>query len=127
MAAFYAIKENELSFRVLDGEAVIISSTTGYYYSLNRSGTSLWTLLAEGARDVGSIATALAQHYGRDGGGVAADVSNVLAVLVGEGLVAQQAEGAPGAAPRPLTDDQPYEAPRLVKFDRLQRLMVCGE
>ena len=127
MAAVYAIKENELSFRVLDGEAVIISSTTGYYYSLNRSGTSLWTVLADGGRDAESLAAVLAEHYDRDAAGVGADVRNVLAVLVAEGLVAQQAEGATAASHAALTDDQPYEAPQLVKFDRLQRLMVCGE
>ena len=126
--ASYTVNESGLSFRVLDGEAVIISSSTGYYYSLNRTGTVLWHLLLDGGRAAASAAQSLATYYDTDAAAVARDVDQVLTLLLAEGLIREDAvttasdNGLPAAAP-----DHPYEAPQLVKFDRLQRLMVCGE
>jgi hypothetical protein len=129
MPTFYTVNESDLSFRVLDGEAVIISASTGYYYSLNRTGTVLWHLLLEGECSAASAAESLAALYGADGAAVSRDVETLLALLVAESLIRTAprpatavTNGAPARAP-----DHPYEQPQLVKFDRLQRLMVCGE
>lgn len=129
-SGLYTVNESELSFRILDGEAVIISSTTGFYYSLNRSGTVLWNLLLDGGQAPAAAAAALASYYEVDPQTAASDVAQAIAALRSESLIVPSAGTTGGAhdgrlpsAPR----DHAYEPPQLVKFDKLQRLMVCGE
>lgn len=38
----YAIDKDKASYRIIDGEAVILNLDNGYYYSLNEAGTGIW-------------------------------------------------------------------------------------
>ena len=38
----YTIDKNNITYRVIDGEAVILNLDKGYYYSLNEVGTRIW-------------------------------------------------------------------------------------
>jgi len=40
----------EVLFRDLDGEAVVLNLTSGKYYGLDETGTRMWTLLAQYSR-----------------------------------------------------------------------------
>ena len=83
----YTIDRDNASWRVVDGEAVIIHLVTTHYYGLNATGTFVWNLLAEKPHTAGELAAALAAHYGEPVGTVASDVDEVLAGLVAEQLV----------------------------------------
>lgn len=83
----YTIDQNNASWRVVDGEAVIIHLVTTHYYGLNATGTFLWNLLAEKPHTAAELAAALAGHYGEPVETVTADVDEILAGLVAEQLV----------------------------------------
>jgi hypothetical protein len=53
---------DDVLFRDLDGEAVILNLRTGTYYGLDEVGTRMWLLLVEHGR-VGSAYTALLAEY----------------------------------------------------------------
>ena len=38
----YIIDKDKASYRIIDGEAVILNLDNGYYYSLNEAGTRIW-------------------------------------------------------------------------------------
>ena len=52
----------DLSWRLLDGEAVIVSPVTGKIRVLNAVGTEIWQLLASGA-SIETIEAALVDHH----------------------------------------------------------------
>jgi len=52
----------DVMFRDLDGEAVILSLSTGKYYGLDELGTRMWSLLAEHGQ-VGPVYRALLDEY----------------------------------------------------------------
>lgn len=83
----YTIDQDNASWRVVDGEAVIIHLVTTHYYGLNATGTFLWSLLAERPHTAAELAAALAGHYGEPVESVASDVDGILAGLVAEQLV----------------------------------------
>ena len=38
----YTIDKDKVTYRIIDGEAVILNLDNGYYYSLNEVGTRIW-------------------------------------------------------------------------------------
>ena len=43
----YHIDTDKVVWRNLSGEAIILNLETGHYYSLNKTGTLIWSLLCE--------------------------------------------------------------------------------
>ena len=74
-------------FRVLDDGAVVVHCESGYYYTLNATGTCLWELLSEGERTQEELVAELARALRAGRGGVAADVHTHLDDLRRENLV----------------------------------------
>lgn len=124
----YVTEQDRLAWRIIDDEAVIIHSETSDYFSLNQSGTWLWTLM-DVPRTPEHLTEALSARYARPAGETRADVEAYLEQLTRAGLVRQAAEpvappvtAAGGAGPRDA-----YEPPQLVKFGNLETLILSGE
>ena len=83
----YAINEKDVTFRVLDDGAVIVHCESGYYYTLNATGTLLWQLLTERERTHQELVVELARVCEQDEAAVAADVQQHLDDLLRENLV----------------------------------------
>ncbi len=90
MAGHYAANDDNARWRVVDGEAVIINLVNTHYYSLNRTGTFIWSLLVERASTLDDLVSAVAVRYGRPAEDVAPDVRAVLEDLAREGLVLEK-------------------------------------
>ncbi len=75
-----------LTWRLLDGEAVIVSSTTGEIRVLNHVGSEIWQLLASGSQ-VPEIEQVLVDRYTLSPQQVSADVSAFLIDLMRRGLI----------------------------------------
>ncbi len=58
----YTIDKDKVTFRVVNGEAVILNLDNGYYYSLNRVGTRIWEALNK-QKSLGEIANFLKEEY----------------------------------------------------------------
>jgi hypothetical protein len=85
----YAINRNRAEWRLVDGESVIVNLETSYYYGLNRSGTLLWTALADRARSADELARELAEACGIDEARARGDVDALLADLTREDLLSE--------------------------------------
>ena len=58
----YTIDKDEITYRIIDGEAVILNTDNGYYYSLNEVGTQIWDDINKG-KSVGEIISFLKREY----------------------------------------------------------------
>lgn len=55
-------RSDRLSWRILDGDALILHPEAGTLHRLNGTGTRFWELL-DGSRAIDAIAAALAEEY----------------------------------------------------------------
>ena len=79
-------RSDRLSWRVLEGDAVILHPEAGTLHRLNGSGTRLWELL-DGERDLSTIVRLLTDEYEVDPAEATNDVVAVVGDLIDAGLV----------------------------------------
>lgn len=72
--------------RLVGHEAVLLDLQSGLYFGLDRVGTQMWTLLAEG-RTQREVATSVAGEYDVDPARVHADLAALVATLRDRGLL----------------------------------------
>ena len=82
----YPVIHPELTWRLLDGEAVIVSPTSGEIRVLNHVGTKIWQLIVD-THTVEEIEQALVNQYGLSPQQANADVSAFIEDLLDRGLV----------------------------------------
>lgn len=85
----YSLNERSALWRIVEGEAVIVSVETSHYYGLNRTGTLVWSWLAEGPAEPDDLAARLAEEYGIDVERATNDVRNITQHLLSEGLITE--------------------------------------
>ena len=83
----YSVNSGVATWRVLDGEAVIINNQTSYYYSLNRTGTFVWNLLVDNEMTLDEIVENVSSTYGLDGDEIKGDITSILDNLYNEKLL----------------------------------------
>ena len=81
----------DVLFREVGGEAVILNLATGKYYGLDEVGTRMWALLAEHG-SVGAVAPILLQEYEVDEERLKADLLELVDKLAAQELVKIDAE-----------------------------------
>ena len=119
----FAVNRQEISAKVIDGEAVIINLSSGVYYWLSGSGAFAWALIERG-HDRAAIAAALAERYGIGVDQAAAELQPLLEQLLSETLIIAD-NGA--AAPTPLDlefPDAAYTPPTLEKYSDMADLLA---
>lgn len=110
----FRLNEAEVTAEVFDGEAIILNLATGAYYSIDKTGGLIWTMVAAGYSLEEAVAALLAR-YEVSPERARADVERVVEDLVRENLV-QTEPGAREAKPLPAaatTNRLPYTAPAL--------------
>ena len=73
------------TFQNVADEAILIHLQTGVYYSLNEVGAAYWNML-DGTRTIADCATSIAVEYAAPPEVIAADLLEISADLVKEGL-----------------------------------------
>ena len=109
--------------KVIDGDAIVIDTVTGRYYSLEGTAEVAWSLLTS-SLTIGEVAEALRARYETGEADVVADVSRLAQELVDESLIVE-APDAPGSAAdateEPAGD---YSAPTLTVFRDMEDLLA---
>lgn len=85
----YAVNQRSAQWQIVDDEAVIVSLETSYYYGLNRTGTLVWTWLADSPADATALAQRLAAECDIDVDRARDDVQTILQHLLSEGLITE--------------------------------------
>ena len=62
LARKYAIDKDKVTYRIIDGEAVILNLDNGFYYSLNEVGTKIWQDIDKGT-DLNKTLSLLKEEY----------------------------------------------------------------
>ena len=83
----YSINSENVASRILDDGAVVINYQTGYYFSLNQSGTLIWEWLGQRAMTLDELSASLAKEFELQKEDVTSQVANLLNDLVKEGLL----------------------------------------
>jgi coenzyme PQQ synthesis protein D (PqqD) len=76
----------DIAWREIDGEIVLLDLTGAAYYTVSRSGVVLWPAVVEGAT-VATLTERLAQEYSLDRQAAERDVRVLIDALTGEGLL----------------------------------------
>jgi len=120
-----APKSDQVAAKVMDGEAVIINLANGVYYSMDKAGGLIWSMV-EQARSLEVIADAVAAAYDVPPERARADVEQLAAQLVAEDLVAAAGDEVPaeGADPAPPPQKLLYETPKLNVYRDMEELLA---
>jgi hypothetical protein len=81
------IRGDDLSWRQIGDEIIVLDLRSNAYLSINRSGTALWAMLVDGSTPT-TMAARLESEFGVEGGRARADVEAFVAMLNDRGLLA---------------------------------------
>jgi Coenzyme PQQ synthesis protein D (PqqD) len=105
----------EVAAKVIDGEAIIMNLSTGFYYSTDKVGAVIWELTGRGY-SLNAIADVIVDRYGIDRERAGEDVQRLVAELLEENLVTvAEREFDDGAALPEPGEPVAYEPPVLLK------------
>lgn len=114
--------ETNIAAKVLDGEAILIDLSTGFYYSMDGSGGILWSLI-DARYTPAEMVDALAQIYGLTPDQVRGDVEKLLGELESSSLV--RPSSATGATTISLpAAPGPYSTPVLNVYGDMNHLLA---
>ena len=83
---FYPTRSEAVAFRIIEGEAVLLSLEAGVYYTLNEVGRVAWELL-DGRNSTDAVVSAICTEYDVEEETARRDVDELLNDLVNEGLI----------------------------------------
>jgi hypothetical protein len=103
-----------ITAEVFDGEAIILNLATGAYYSTDKAGGLIWTMIA-GGHSLEETTAAVLVRYDVSAERARADVERVAGDLVRENLVRpEEAHRTVSPVPAPATPERlPYTTPTL--------------
>lgn len=108
----FRVHEQEVAAKVIDGEAIIINLTTGVYYSLDPTGSEVWSLI-EGRHDVDTIVGHLCGRFDVPEHTCRGDVERLVEQLLHERLIVSADGDHPGPPPDGGRSGLGYSPPRL--------------
>lgn len=82
------LRDGAIEWREVEGEIVALDLDRSEYIAVNRAGTAIWALLAEGAQR-GELAAQLVAEYGIDEASAGRDVDAFVDSLSERGLLAE--------------------------------------
>jgi len=122
----YRVNSPQVISEVIDGEAIIINLVTGSYYSLDRVGSEVWSLV-EASLPVDRIMAELYRRYDGEADEIPEAVNELLERLSGEELIvscSEEESAAPPATEMAPTPQGPFRAPQLEKFNDMRELIL---
>jgi hypothetical protein len=82
----YPVKSKDVTWKVLDGETVLLNLDTGIYFTLNATGTGVWELF-DGQTSLAETARALCEQFDVTLEQAERDCMELAKALMDEGLV----------------------------------------
>ena len=109
--------------KVIDGDAIVIDTVTGRYYSLEGTAEVAWSLLTS-SLTIGEVADALRARYETGDADVVGDVSRLAQELLDESLVVEAPEAEASTPPPSEEKADEYSAPTLTIFRDMEDLLA---
>ena len=86
LSAKYPTKSKEVVHKEIESKSVLLNLENGSYYTLNKTGTFIWSLL-DGKIAVNQLVELLTQSFDVAKGQASQDVFNLISSLKKEGLI----------------------------------------
>ena len=86
MSGKYVVRARDVVHKELDSRGVLLNLESGTYYTLNRTGTFVWSLM-DGKRDVQGLVEALTERFQVERDAASRDVEALISDLEREGLI----------------------------------------
>lgn len=80
------IRNKDIAWRVIDGEALVVSPKDSLVYPLNEAGTRIWELL-DGGRTIADISSIICDEFEGDRALIQKDVVDFIEDLLKAGLI----------------------------------------
>ncbi len=126
----FRINEPNVIQETIEGEAVIVSLTTGNYYSLDKVGAHVWGNI-EGRKTVGEIVESICGQYRGDLNKISLSVEQLINELIKEELVVADLSNTGEVMPNSNIkqsegqgDRLEFEVPVLKKYSDMQDLLL---
>ena len=118
---------------VIDGEAVLVNLKNGKYYSTDKVGASVWTLIEQGL-SVGQIIDDIQMRYNGNKDTITQSILQLITQLQTETLIVTRVSGEnsteqlSGNADAPKAELEgtkiPFEEPKLEKYSDMEDLLL---
>jgi hypothetical protein len=123
----FKVNEPDVIEDVIDGEAIIADLGRGLYFSLDDTGSRIWSALTSGT-PIGTIVTAATAAGASSTEEVQAHIDRLLDELQAEALITPDAGAAPESERDlselfPLTE-APFSPPTLSKYSDMEQLLM---
>ena len=118
--------ETQVAAKVIDGEAIIIRLSDGFYFSMSHVGAVVWSLI-EQKKTVDEIVSEVLERYQAGEAQVLGDVMDLAKELLREELVQTVTSGPkPSDAEErpPVEAKEAYEQPRLQQYQDMADLLA---
>lgn len=113
----FRVNEKLVTSKIIDGEAIIINLASGMYYSLDKTGASVWMLIG-GGYSTEEIAEVMSSRYPVPANRVREDVDRLIGEMVKQNLVLSAGTDArTGDVVLDPTAGDAYETPVLNSYD----------
>ena len=119
------VNEPDVVSETIDGETVVVSLSTGSYYSLEGSATAVWNLI-ESQCSIAQIMSAVAQQFEATQQTIEASVNALVDQLQVEKLIVAYEDDTESSMPS-VDAAEPklaFVQPRLQKFSDMQELLL---
>jgi hypothetical protein len=112
-----APKSGEIAAKVIDGEAIIINLTNGYYYSMDGTGAFIWEAI-KGGCSFGTMVETVSNRYDVSVEAATSDIRALLNQLMHEELVTLADDEAPSGMSQTPRDSEKlaYKRPTMDKY-----------
>lgn len=111
------VNDSDVAAKVVEGEAILINLTSGLYYSMDKVGGLVWSMIVHGS-SVEQVAEAVADRYSVPVAQAREDVRRLVRELLDENLIALSMGSPAAVAPAgTAANSQLYETPKLTRFD----------
>jgi len=123
----FCIKEPNVIQEIIDGEAIIADLGSGFYFSLDSTGSQIWAALIDGA-SVDNIIDACVAGFSGEREGMAESIHKLLSRLQEEQLIVPR-DGEQNAGDADLTgvitaSGGAFAAPVLSKYTDMEQLLL---
>jgi len=122
-------KDEEIVAKIMDGEAVIINLANGLYYSTDRLGGTIWSMI-EAEAPLSQMVATISARYDVSPGQAQADLVRFVDALLAHDLIAvadtnDTATAGPAAAPVIAAEEKlPYAPPHVSAYTDLEELLA---
>jgi len=123
----YRVDDDEVAWRVTDGEAVLLHADSSAYFGLNRTATLLWERVVRQPATLEQLTEWSRSVFPDTPDALMVELSDFLEGLAELGLLHGESVESPIPAVPPARGSDPWESPTLERFGELEKLILSGE